>query len=364
MNKPCICIFILLILTACRQQPETALLIIPVDTKQDHPIALSVIADNVEAVELELTDNSMIGNWYMGERVVCTSNHILFLDMHKNQLLLFNRKGKFLRQIGKQGQGPGEYTRITDIAADEKENRIYISCYHKGLIYDFKGNYLKPFSIPGEGAEYLLSKPDGLIAINTRVGTEREADGAFHNTCILYKLNKDLQITDSLKILSVAFEKSIWIGSPYPDFISVAGKDTFVNRPVYIPEPVTRDTLFQMKGHQLLPNARLAFSGEAFAPNGWKNIIIHHIYRSSRYIFSRCHAKEDTQTSYFCYDTQTGQSNNAKNGYIDDFHTQEKVRIRSFKENAEMFYYIHPAQTDDDNGDEPNPMLYIGTLKK
>lgn len=346
---------------SCNKSRNNELLIIPVDVHQDIPVALSEIATNVKAVELELTDESMIGNWRMQERVLILENYIVFLDGHKRQVLLFDNKGKFIRQIGRRGQGPGEYTQIRDITADEKNKRIYVAD-QKIICYDFDGNFIHEITLP-EPAEYMLSLHDELLFFR-RIRGEKREDGMFHNSVRLYKMDKDLQITDSLNILDVELIRDMWVTSTNNNYISATGDNMYLYYPTSVYDSKIRDALYQIKDNQLIPVVQLKLNGELFSGEGMKVRFIYNIYRSSRFIFSHHRHRNDEKRSYFYYDTQTGKSYNTKGGYTDDLHTGEKIQIRPIDSNAEQFYYLYTNDPDEDTDEEPNPTLYIGTLKK
>ncbi len=92
-----------------------------------------------EFIPLETTSQSLIGEI---EKVMITSHYIFVLDKTKaNKLFMFDRKGKFIRTVGKTGKGPNEYLVLTDFDIDE--NSIYISSQrnNKMLRFDFDGNF-------------------------------------------------------------------------------------------------------------------------------------------------------------------------------------------------------------------------------
>lgn len=60
--------------------------------------------------------------------------------------------GRFLRNIGKRGEGPGEYISIYNAVIDEKNNRIYINDFIADagiLVYNLDGEFLEKINIPG-----------------------------------------------------------------------------------------------------------------------------------------------------------------------------------------------------------------------
>jgi len=53
-----------------------------------------------------------------------------------------------------------------------------------------------------------------------------------------------------------------------------------------------------------------------------------------------------------------------RDGYIDDIDKiEQRKKIRPLNFNSEIFYYWHTHMNEGDL-EEPNPTLYIGTLKK
>ena len=57
-------------------------------------------------------------------------------------LLVFDRTGKFVRRIGRKGNGHGEYTNIYDFSIDRKNRRVLMFCNRSSLI--------KVYSLDGE----------------------------------------------------------------------------------------------------------------------------------------------------------------------------------------------------------------------
>ena len=54
--------------------------------------------------------------------------HVLVADTHYYRLLVYSRTGKLLKNIGKQGSGPGEFGLVTDAVQDSHGN-YYVSEY-------------------------------------------------------------------------------------------------------------------------------------------------------------------------------------------------------------------------------------------
>jgi hypothetical protein len=124
---------------------------------QTKDIPLSRIAESVEYILLETTDRSLISNiWNNG---VSVTPEYFFIHASEG-LLQFDSRGKFLRQIGSQGSGPGQYaTAFGNIAVNDRLRRIYMPAYmqHKAIVYDYDGNYLGDMPMPDVDNPTLLN---------------------------------------------------------------------------------------------------------------------------------------------------------------------------------------------------------------
>ena len=82
--------------------------------------------------------------------VLISDNYIGVYCYEKFPFKLFRRSdGKYLRDIGGYGQGPGEYSAVQMAQIDEEHNRIYIlpALLNKLFIYDLEGTYLSSISL-------------------------------------------------------------------------------------------------------------------------------------------------------------------------------------------------------------------------
>ena len=65
-----------------------------------------------------------------------TSEYIYILPVKEARIVVFDRKGNFIKAIINKGQGPNEfYGEITNIQADEKNNRLYL--YNAENIWEY-----------------------------------------------------------------------------------------------------------------------------------------------------------------------------------------------------------------------------------
>lgn len=100
---------------------------------------LSEVAEKLEIVPLEMTDESVLSD--ITEMQV--TDHNIWID-HGREFYIyrFSRSGKFLNKIGSIGQGPGEYTNYSTFLVDEDKKEVYIIANTNGVLaYDFEGNF-------------------------------------------------------------------------------------------------------------------------------------------------------------------------------------------------------------------------------
>ncbi len=102
-------------------------------------LLLSEVAEKLEIVPLEMTDESVLSD--ITEMQV--TDHNIWID-HGREFYIyrFSRSGKFLNKIGSIGQGPGEYTNYSTFLVDEDKKEVYIIANTNGVLaYDFEGNF-------------------------------------------------------------------------------------------------------------------------------------------------------------------------------------------------------------------------------
>ena len=371
---------IVCLLYACSQTKQGDLLEIQVDTNQDISLPLSEIAAEITAIELEMTDESLINPDNI-VRFIITENNIIVTEMNlsgSSKVLVFKKDGKFVRSVGSRGQGPGEYNIITTVTFDNKSKRIYLVSWppNKIICYDLDGKFLKESRINSlESGSYDINYiNDELFLTLTDVQGPVAKDTA---KSILYRMNHNFQVTDSCIFRENYYEHN-YGGAGSGDYIVKNNTSVYLYLPEVYPKwqapviKVLRDTLYRIGDNHLIPELKLKFRNDGFDSAGDKIIDLRNIYRSSRYVFAMYHFNpfnkqrntERFKSYYFCYDTKTGQGYNMLNGYTDDINgIEERVGIRPLHTDSEIFYYWHTNMKPDDP-EEPNPTLYLIKLKK
>lgn len=128
-------------LGACRQSGQTDVMKF---VNQSFDVQEYIDTVSLQYAALESKADCMINRV---QQLLVTDSCIFIVDNEPNILYMFARDGKFLRKIGNQGRGEGEYLKIKRIDADEnkKEITLYDSRLCKAMIYDYQGNFLRSF---------------------------------------------------------------------------------------------------------------------------------------------------------------------------------------------------------------------------
>lgn len=119
------------------------------------PISSELITDLVDdfqVIRLEETDESMIS--YITNFRVADGKIYALDNLSSQKFLIFDKNGKFIKQIGHQGRGPSEYVKAGDFRIDYINHEIILEDVgdKKLLVYDMDGNYKRTvrFNTPFE----------------------------------------------------------------------------------------------------------------------------------------------------------------------------------------------------------------------
>ncbi|MDR0953905.1 MAG: 6-bladed beta-propeller [Rikenellaceae bacterium] len=145
---------ILLGLTACGEQATT----IDLYAYKDHEIDYFSLIDTASyrVVKLETTENSLVGEI---SKVEVVGDQIIVLHgSDSKSVFVFDLDGRFIRPIGHQGRGPGEYVRAANFVIDYDANQIIVTDDrgHKQLFYDLSdGRFVKEYQMISRPMAYI-----------------------------------------------------------------------------------------------------------------------------------------------------------------------------------------------------------------
>jgi hypothetical protein len=116
--------------------------------EKEEQIFLSSVFSKVTLIALETSEKSMIGNI---SKMTVLDSILFILDKRTKQLLIFDKKGGFMTQIGRVGRGPGEYVTISDFTVDGKNRMVYTFDPSLQQInqYDFDSHFIGSVKLDG-----------------------------------------------------------------------------------------------------------------------------------------------------------------------------------------------------------------------
>jgi hypothetical protein len=133
---------------------ENAIIIADID-KQDR-VSIFDLFEKIEVVPLETTDSSLIKSI---RKLICYKDIYYILD-YNSVILAFETTGKFKFRIDNRGQGPNQYTYISDFDIDR--DRAVISFIAPVVAelheYDLNGQFLSKYKLPQIAAGYISIK--------------------------------------------------------------------------------------------------------------------------------------------------------------------------------------------------------------
>lgn len=123
MKKLTLILLALCFMFSCGQKEKGIdCLTLSVDLNQS-PLKYNDVFSNAEVIPLETTDSSLIVYPF---EVIEHKGNLYIYDIHVNKAFVFDKKGKFIRQIGRTGQGPGEYSWLQSISMDKKNDVVHL----------------------------------------------------------------------------------------------------------------------------------------------------------------------------------------------------------------------------------------------
>lgn len=125
---------------------------------------LHEVFDKIEVITLETNDSSFLVYPY---KIIENLNKFYIYDIHTQKVLMFAGDGKYIRNIGNKGEGPGEYPLLSSISIDRKEETIQLLIpYGYYLDYTLDGQFKNKSLLPQTKPNY-----QDILHINDKIVT-------------------------------------------------------------------------------------------------------------------------------------------------------------------------------------------------
>lgn len=244
MKKIYIICLVMVFLMSCKNENNHAshsnATTITIVTESEDVLNMSTFVDSIELVPLETKDDNLIG-WI--PRIIATKDYYYLLSAsgwNSKKLFIFDKKGHFIRQISKEGEGPGEYIDLRDFTIIG-DSIIKMAEVYNIMNFDMEGNFLFEKEQKATAMEMVHLKGK---TITYNPGSQQRG-----NLLLTLLDNADNYVTDFFKVSSLesqisdcfsrgeAFtsdEKYIYFNHPLSNIIYQVDIDTQKYTPHYI----------------------------------------------------------------------------------------------------------------------------------
>jgi len=170
-----LCYFAFFVLLACNPKEEIAKLVtIDVEVAKQNPVSFTMddFIGEVEYVPLENHPDGLIGQ--IGS--IIPIENFWVTKGFKQEVFLFERNGKFVRQIGGFGKGPGEYGEYADFFVIQESGEIILhnQATKQLIFYNTKGKFIRSIKLPHFFSTFEQISDTQFLGHTTHPATDEE----------------------------------------------------------------------------------------------------------------------------------------------------------------------------------------------
>jgi len=156
----------------------------------EEPLYGEIIFELEEDLSIGREDDENYMFYRVRDFEVDDQGNIYVADMANYRIQKFDKDGKYLQTIGRQGQGPGEFEQPTMVRVDEKTGNIYVKDHVTNIdIFNRQGEYIKSIHLQNVIHDFGPLENENILAVISKA-SESELD----YTHALCKINFDGEI--------------------------------------------------------------------------------------------------------------------------------------------------------------------------
>ena len=184
--------------------------IIKFDISKNYPKSNKTDADfiaEIEYVPLETNKDVLVDRYSRLHYI--SENYIMVTERGKGDILVFDRKGKIVVNLSRKGRGPEEYSAMSNVVIDEKNEEIFVFDNigtGRVVVYSISnGEYLRSLRYPAEYHLTAYNFDDEAMLVYDRKGLNDNSNSYSKNPYMLMS-KKDGSIISVINIhLSVRY---------------------------------------------------------------------------------------------------------------------------------------------------------------
>lgn len=335
-NRIIITLFLVLNTTYLFSQPLVKINVVEgMNEKGD--FKLSDIVADVTYIPLETHSNNIISH----VDIIKNAEGMFIVKASPVGLYLFDRNGKFLREISRNGKGPGEYNLLGSVSVNQHNKRFYL--YTKMpdqlLLYSYTGEFIKKYDCP-------------------QFQTTNDMEFISDNHLLLMFSNPEGKTPYSYKVYDPEYNlaKSAVRPLQYSSNSATESKYEFsfytLNNKFHVKENMLNDTLYQISS-RLEFNPKYVFNSgrytmpvsyktqflEYYKRQDFKYVIMQHVFESAKYLIYSYRFDKKLRYDYFDK-TKRKSFTFSSEGIPNDFDGGP-VFAPIYQKNNELIGYIH-----------------------
>ena len=130
----------------------------------EQPLFGEIIFDLEENLSIGSTTDEKATFYNSVNFAVDSKDNILVLDRENCRIQKFNDKGDFLYTIGRKGQGPGEFTRPSELILDLNDI-IYVKESRRLHVFNKTGEFIKSIPVDNSYRSIVITKEMNIITV-------------------------------------------------------------------------------------------------------------------------------------------------------------------------------------------------------
>lgn len=264
----CTLLGMILVMSCCRIKENISNASYKVDLGANIAPSFYDYFSKIEIIPLETSEKSLIK--YVAERVYHNGKYYI-LDRPQRKLLVFDKKGNFLYDINKYGNGPGEYTELYGFYNNPFTGGIDLLSPLGGILrYDSLGQKFKekislPLTVPAIHQFVALNKDTYLFFCESREGKKM----------IQYDINQRRIVSEVYDIPEYIFNKTFYHHTYSPFYV--------LDNKVHFVQSYNGD-VFTFENKSLLPKYHWDFGEQNFDIKELKDESIDYYFKYARTI--------------------------------------------------------------------------------